>query len=133
RARPPRRRAAARPPGRGAAQGGEAGGPPASAAATRRVKPHRLVYLGSPAAAVPPLRALVEAGFDIPLVVSQPDRKRGRGSALLPSPVKAAAVDLGIPVSDRVDDVLDAGADLGVVVAFGKPIKPHVPEQVPMI
>jgi methionyl-tRNA formyltransferase len=93
----------------------------------------RLVYLGSPEAAVPPLRALVDAGYEIALVVSQPDRKRGRGGALVPSPVKAAALELGLPVSDRVDDVVDTGADLGVVVAFGKLIKPHVLEHVPMI
>lgn len=73
------------------------------------------------------------AGFDVALVVSQPDRRRGRGSALSPSPVKAAALELGLPVTDRVDDVLDAGADLGVVVAFGRLIKPHVLERVPMV
>ena len=83
--------------------------------------------------AVGPLRALVEAGHDVVLVVSQPDRRRGRGSALVPSPVKAAALDLGLPVSDRVDDVIDAGAELGVVVAFGRLIKPHVLDAVPMV
>jgi methionyl-tRNA formyltransferase len=82
---------------------------------------------------VPPLHALVEAGYDIALVVSQPDKKRGRGSALLPSPVKAAALELGIPVSDKVDDALEAGAELGVVVAFGRLVKPHVLERLPMI
>ena len=97
------------------------------------MKPHRLVFLGSPEAAVPPLRALVAAGFEIVLVVSQPDRKRGRGSALSPSPVKAAALELGLPVTDRVDDVLDVEADLGVVVAFGKLIKPHVLAHLPMV
>jgi methionyl-tRNA formyltransferase len=97
------------------------------------LKPRRLVYLGSPEAAVPPLRALLGAGFGVPLVVSQPDRKRGRGGALVPSPVKKAAIELGLPVSDRVDDVLDVEADLGVVVAFGRLIKPRVLERVPMI
>jgi methionyl-tRNA formyltransferase len=97
------------------------------------LKPRRLVYLGSPEAAVPPLRALVDAGFDIRLVVSQPDRKRGRGGALLPSPVKAAALELRLPVTDRVDDVLDTDAELGVVVAFGKLVKPHVLERLPMV
>jgi methionyl-tRNA formyltransferase len=97
------------------------------------LKARRLVYLGSPEAAVPPLRALVDAGFDIRLVVSQPDRKRGRGGALLPSPVKAAAVELGLPVTEQVDDVLDVGAELGVVVAFGRLIKPHVLARLPMV
>lgn len=93
----------------------------------------RLAYLGTPQLAVEPLRALVAAGFDVALVVSQPDRRRGRGSALLPSPVKAAAQDLGLPVSDQVDDVIDAGVDLGVVVAFGRLIRPHVLAAVPMV
>jgi methionyl-tRNA formyltransferase len=97
------------------------------------VKPQRLVYLGSPDAAVPPLRALVAAGFDMALVVSQPDKKRGRGSGLSASPVKAAALELGLPVTDVVDDAIDVGADLGVVVAFGRLIKPHVLERLPMV
>ena len=82
---------------------------------------------------MPPLRALVGDGHDVRLVVTQPDRKRGRGGALVPSPVKQAAAELGLPVSHRVDDALDAGADLGVVVAFGRLIKPHVLERLPMI
>ncbi len=98
-----------------------------------RPDPRRLVYLGTPEIAVPPLRALHEAGHDIVLVVSQPDRRRGRGGAVSPSPVKAAALDLGVPVTDRVDDVIDAGADLGVVVAYGRLIRPHVLAAVPMV
>lgn len=93
----------------------------------------RLAFLGSPAPAVPFLRAITEAGHTVAVVVSQPDKRRGRGSELLPSPVKAAALQMGIPVIDKVDDVLEASVDLGVVVAFGKLIKPHVLEQVPMI
>jgi methionyl-tRNA formyltransferase len=83
--------------------------------------------------AVPPLRGLVEAGFDVALVVSGADRRRRRGSATSPSPVKAAALELGLPVTDRVDDVLGVGAGLGVVVAFGRLIKPHVLAEVPMV
>jgi methionyl-tRNA formyltransferase len=93
----------------------------------------RLVYLGTPEMAVPPLRALVDAGFDVALVVSRPDRRRGRGGSLTPSPVKAAALELGLPVTDVVDDALKAGADLGVVVAFGRIIKPHVLAELPMV
>jgi len=92
-----------------------------------------LVYLGTPDAAVAPLRALQGAGYDVRLVVTQPDKRRGRGSSLLPSPVKAAAVELGLPVSHRVDDVIAAGAELGVVVAFGRLIKPHVLDALPMV
>jgi methionyl-tRNA formyltransferase len=82
---------------------------------------------------VPPLAALVDAGHDVRLVVTQPDRKRGRGGALVPSPVKVFALDHAIPVTDRVDDVVGAGVELGVVVAFGKLIKAHVLDVVPMV
>ena len=95
--------------------------------------PRRLVFLGTPEFATVPLLALVDAGRDVALVVSQPDKRRGRGGGLMPSPVKRAALDLGLPVSDRVDDVLDTGADLGVVAAFGRLIKLHVLEGLPLV
>jgi methionyl-tRNA formyltransferase len=75
----------------------------------------------------------VAAGHDVVMVVSRPDKKRGRGGALLPSPVKSAAVELGLPVTDRIDDLLDAGAELGVVVAYGRLIRPHVLAVLPMV
>src|SRR3954465_14597588 len=93
----------------------------------------RLAFLGSPPAAVPFLRALVEDSHDVAVVVSQPAKRRGRGGALSPSPLKAAALELGLPVTDKVDDVLDAGVELGVVVAFGRLIKPHGLERVPIV
>jgi methionyl-tRNA formyltransferase len=90
----------------------------------------KLVYLGTPDMAVPPLRALVAAGHEVVLVVTRADKRRGRGSAVSPSPVKEAALELGLPVSHDVDDALaavaDEGAELGVVVAFGQLVKPHV-------
>ena len=95
--------------------------------------PRRLVFLGTPEFATTPLRALIDAGWDVALVVSQPDKRRGRGGGLMPSPVKRAALGLGLPVSDRVDDVLDTDADLGVVAAFGRLIKPHVLERLPLV
>jgi methionyl-tRNA formyltransferase len=93
----------------------------------------RLVFLGTPEAAVVPLRALVDAGHEVALVVTRADKRRGRGSEVSASPVKAAALDLGIPVSHRVDDVIATGAELGVVVAFGQLIKPHVLAELPMV
>jgi len=93
----------------------------------------RLAYLGTPDLAVPPLRALVDAGHEVVLVVTRPDRRRGRGSQLSPSPVKRAATELAIPVTEQVDDVVGAGAELGVVVAFGRIIKPHVLAALPMV
>jgi methionyl-tRNA formyltransferase len=59
----------------------------------------KLVFCGTPAFAVPTLEKLVEAGFAVPLVVTQPDRPKGRGMELAPSPVKQAALRLGLHVS----------------------------------
>ncbi|MET0663754.1 MAG: methionyl-tRNA formyltransferase [Ilumatobacteraceae bacterium] len=96
----------------------------------------KLVYLGTPDEAVPPLRALVEAGHEVVLVVTRADKRRGRGAATTPSPVKAAALELGLTVTHHTDDVIGAaeqGAELGVVVAFGQIIKPHVLAALPMV
>lgn len=93
----------------------------------------RLAFLGTPEVAATALRALVAAGHDVALAVTGADRRRGRGSAMAPSPVKAVATELGIPVSHDVDDALAVGAELGVVVAYGRLIKPHVLAVVPMI
>src|SRR5688500_14230504 len=95
----------------------------------------RLAFLGTPEAAVPPLEALVAAGHDVAVVVTQPDKRRGRGGAMQGSPVKVAAERLGLPVTEKVDDVLalQPPAQLGVVVAFGRIIRPHVLAAVPMV
>ena len=82
---------------------------------------------------MPPLQALHAAGFDIAVVISRPDRRRGRGSALTPSPVKAAASELGLTVTDDLDAVTAAGVELGVVVAYGRIIPRRILEQVPMV
>jgi methionyl-tRNA formyltransferase len=86
----------------------------------------RIVYLGTPADAIAPLRALVAAGHDVALVITQPDRRRSRGAGSDPSPVKQAALELGLRVltpekaREVVDEVRASGAELGVVVAFGQ-------------
>ncbi len=98
----------------------------------------RIVFLGSPADALPSLQALHDAGHDIALVVTQPDRRRGRGSGTDPSPVKRLATDLGLPVvtpercREALDDIAGSGATLGVVVAFGQLIPPAVLEALPL-
>jgi methionyl-tRNA formyltransferase len=99
----------------------------------RTPAPRRLLYLGTPEAAVPPLEALVAAGFKVAAVVTRVDKRRGRGTGASPSPVKAAASRLGLPVVHTVDEGVELGADLGVVVAFGQLIKPHVLAQLPMV
>jgi methionyl-tRNA formyltransferase len=92
----------------------------------------RLVFLGSPPEAQGALRALHEAGHEIALVITQPDRKRGRGGDLVPSPVKRTATELGLTVvtpercKEALPDIAASGAELGVVVAFGQLIPPSV-------
>jgi len=97
----------------------------------------RVAFLGTPQIAVPTLHAIHEAGFEIPLVVSGADKRRGRGKSTSPTPVKAAALELGLDVTTEVDDLLAAHGespiDIAVVVAFGQIIRPHVLEQIPMV
>jgi methionyl-tRNA formyltransferase len=87
----------------------------------------RAVFFGSPAFAVPSLRA-VAADTTLVAVVSQPDRPAGRGQAATPPPVKVAAAALGVPViqpekvrTPETEAALAAfGADVFVVVAYGR-------------
>jgi methionyl-tRNA formyltransferase len=66
-------------------------------------------------------------------VVTRPDTRRGRGKATTPSPVKAAALDAGVTVSEDPADVIAAGVDLAVVVAYGRLIRPPVLAAAPMV
>lgn len=93
----------------------------------------RVVYLGTPEIAVRPLEALVAAGVEVALVITRIDKRRGRGSTVSPSPVKAAAIALGIPVSHDLMDATSVGADLGVVVAYGRIIPVSVLTRIAMI
>jgi methionyl-tRNA formyltransferase len=67
------------------------------------------------------------------MVVTRADKRRGRQQAPSPSPVKAVATELGLPVSERMADVVDVGAELGVVVAFGRIIPVDVLERLPLV
>ncbi|MGA2294163.1 MAG: methionyl-tRNA formyltransferase [Acidimicrobiales bacterium] len=93
----------------------------------------RLAFLGTPQAAVPSLRALVAADHDIVLVITRPDRRRGRGGALLASPVKVAAQEMGLHVAHRVADLDGVDAERGVVVAYGAMVSAAHLERVPML
>ena len=93
----------------------------------------RLAFLGTPEAAVPSLRALVDAGHDVALVITRPDRKRGRGGQLSPSPVKVCAQELGLTVGHRLSDLDDLAVELGVVVAYGRLIPAELLERITML
>ena len=100
-----------------------------------RERAKRIVYIGTPEIAVAPLRALVASGFDVELVVTGVDKRRGRGTQTTANPVKTAALALGIPISHNINDVLKLNPDglLGVVVAFGSIIAPEILQHAPMI
>lgn len=85
----------------------------------------RIVFMGTPDFAVPSLKALASA-HEVSLVLTRPDAVRGRGRKLVPSPVKATALELGVPVleatriTDEVFDALEqASPDLIAVAAYG--------------
>ncbi|MBN1939775.1 MAG: methionyl-tRNA formyltransferase [Candidatus Aminicenantes bacterium] len=89
----------------------------------------RAVFFGSPETAFPSLQALLSAGHDVPLIVTQPDRPAGRGKRRHIVPVKEFALKQGIPVvspdrirkdSDILDRLRDTAADIHVVVAYGQ-------------
>lgn len=86
----------------------------------------RIVFMGTPDFAVPSLTSLVEAGNEIALVITRPDAVRGRGKKLEPSPVKAKALELGLPVVEAnrmtpevVEALQAAQADIFCVAAYG--------------
>ena len=88
-----------------------------------------LVFCGTPGFAVPTLEKLVGARFVVRLVVTQPDRPRGRGMELAPSPVKQRALQLGLPLSqpDRIKNnqefearLAEVAPDAIIVVGYGR-------------
>ncbi|HEV2116900.1 MAG TPA: methionyl-tRNA formyltransferase [Terriglobales bacterium] len=89
----------------------------------------RLVFCGTPRFAVPTLEKLVSSGFQVRLVVTQPDKPRGRGLELAPSPVKNRALELGLPLAqpDKIKNNEDFREQLAalqpeaiVVVGYGR-------------
>lgn len=94
----------------------------------------RILFLGTPAFATIPLRALVEAGYEVVAVVTQPDRPAGRSRTPQAPPVKIAAVELGLPILQPatlrepavVETVRALRPDVGVVAAYGEILRPEV-------
>lgn len=96
-------------------------------------RPSRVAFAGTPDDAVPALRALASAGFEIPVVVTGAPRRRSRRGSETPSPVGAAAADLGMKVSHDPADLAGCGADCAVVVAYGQLIAAELLAVIPML
>ncbi|MFC3299292.1 methionyl-tRNA formyltransferase [Arthrobacter agilis] len=91
----------------------------------------RILFAGTPEVAVPSLRALVEAGFDVAAVLTRVDAPLGRKRVLTPSPVAAAAADLGLPVlkanrftPELLADLTSLELDAAAIVAYGGIVPP---------
>lgn len=88
----------------------------------------KILFMGTPDYAAAALKKIVDAGHEVVLVVTKPDKPAGRGAKLLCSEVKKLAEELGLPVyqPDRIRDpeaierLRAAGADIGVVAAYGQ-------------
>lgn len=91
----------------------------------------RTTFLGTPEAAVPSLRALARIS-QVDVVVTRPDRPRGRSRRLQPPPVKEAALELGLEIAqpatgtDLAECLAGRDLDVGVVVAFGMILRPQI-------
>lgn len=97
----------------------------------------RIAFLGTPSLAAYVLEKLVVGGFDVAAVVTGADRRRSRGSALLPSPVKEVALAHGLKVVDNLDELLREhdrqSIELGIVVAYGSIVSKKILSRIPMV
>ena len=88
----------------------------------------KLIFMGTPQFSVPILEALVAQAYDVVAVVTQPDRPVGRKRVITPTPVKEAAIRLGLPVfqpekisgSPEMAEIMALEADIIVTAAFGQ-------------
>lgn len=94
----------------------------------------RIVFMGTPDFAVPTLEKIVHEGYEVPLVITQPDKPKGRGKKLTPTPVKAKAHELEIEVfqpkninrPESIERIKELSPDVIVVVAYGQILKEDV-------
>lgn len=99
-----------------------------------------MLFAGTPEAAVPSLRAFAsDSRFEVAAVLTRPDAPFGRGRKLMPSPVKAVACELGIPVLEDkpsdprfVDELADLHVDIAAVIAYGNILTKAVLDAVPL-
>lgn len=99
----------------------------------------RVIFMGTPDFSVGTLEALIEAGHDVCLAVTQPDKPKGRGKDMQFSPVKETALRHGIPVfqprrirePESVEELRKYNADVMVVIAFGQILPKTILEMTP--
>lgn len=96
----------------------------------------KIVFFGTPQFAVPTLEKLLNhPEFEVLAVVTQPDKRRGRGNQLIPSPVKAVAISANLPVwqparvkkdTETLTKLEESGADVFIVVAYGQILSQNI-------
>ena len=99
----------------------------------------KVIFMGTPEFSVGTLEALIEAGHEVALVVTQPDKPKGRGGKMQYTPVKEAALKHGIPVfqpkrvrePECVEELKQYNADIIVVIAFGQILPKEILEMTP--
>src|SRR5690349_7358150 len=101
------------------------------------IQPLKLVFCGTPQFAVPTLEKLVESGYPISVVLTQPDRPKGRGLELVPSPVKQVALGRNLPIyqpekiknnTELQSRLIEIQPDAIIVVGYGRIIPPWMLE-----
>ena len=99
----------------------------------------KIIFMGTPDFSVGTFEALIEAGHEIVLAVTQPDKPKGRGGKMQYSPVKETALKYGIPVfqpkkvrqAECIEELRRYGADIMVVIAFGQILPKEILEMTP--
>ena len=99
----------------------------------------KVIFMGTPDFSVGTLEALIEAGHEVVLAVTQPDKPKGRGGKMQYTPVKEAALAHGIPVfqpvkireAQAVEELRKYNADIMVVIAFGQILPKEILEMTP--
>ena len=99
----------------------------------------KVIFMGTPDFSVGTLKALVEAGHEVVLAVTQPDKPKGRGGKMQYPPVKETALELGIPVfqpkkvrdPECIEELRKYHADIMVVIAFGQILPKEILEMTP--
>lgn len=98
----------------------------------------KLIFAGTPEFALLPLKKIYQAGYTLAAVLTQPDKPQGRKGVLTPSPVKTAAVELGIPViqpvkvKENASTLSKVGADIMITCAYGQILTREILDMFPL-